>query len=145
CLAQRESVYSGPAKLHRVILSDLPSRRADTQGKQGHPLFLQAKDDIQRGHPCFFQLGSLIRLDVVFSRGSTLLDASRQASVTDRGVSGLRACRRNRESRRARYQTSDASNSASRDATKERLLLERIRLAVSCRPSAVTNRHYNSE
>src|SRR6266508_5708988 len=57
----------------------------------------------------------------------------------DRGVSGLRACRRNRKFRRDRYQTSDASNSASTDAPKERLLREQIRSGASCEDSSTSN------
>src|SRR5581483_3247313 len=48
------------------------------------------------------------------------------------GVFGPRACRRNRKFRRHRSQTCDASNFASRDGTKERLLLVRITSGVSC-------------
>src|SRR6266508_625447 len=63
----------------------------------------------------------------------------------DRGVSGLRACRRNREFRRRRSRTSDASNFASRDATTVPRRRAQVRLTVSCKASAVIDRRYNSE
>src|SRR6266542_755315 len=63
----------------------------------------------------------------------------------DRGVSGLRACRRNREFRRRRSRTSDASNFASRDATTVPLRRAQVKLTVSCKASAVIDRRYNSE
>src|SRR5437016_1445751 len=57
----------------------------------------------------------------------------------DRGVSGLRACRRNREFRRHRSQTSDASNFASTDGTRARLRQGQIKLEVSCEDFSTSN------
>src|SRR6267143_1039318 len=60
----------------------------------------------------------------------------------DRGVSGPRACRRNREFRRHRSQTSDASNFASTDGTRARLRQGQIKLEVSCEDFSTSNAQF---
>src|SRR6266550_5632274 len=132
CLAQTGLGWPKRVRLRREVLSDRPWRRADIRDKQARPLFLRATHDNQRGHPCFCRSGLSMWTDAFLGLCSVLLGAQRSAAAEDQVVCGPLAYSHNRKSRRLLSRPGDLSNFASRDETRARLLLERIRTQVSC-------------
>ena len=70
-------------------------------------------------------------MDAFLAFCSVLLDAQRSTAAKDRVFCGLLAYSHNRKSRRLLSRPGDLSNFASRDETRARLPLERIRTQVS--------------
>jgi hypothetical protein len=132
CLVQTGSARSKRVRLHHEVSSDRPLRRADIRDKQARPLFLRATHDIRCVRPCFCRSGLSMLTDAFLGLCSVLLGAQRSAAAEDRVVCGLLAYSHNRKSRRLLSRPGDLSNFASRDETRARLLLERIRTQVSC-------------
>src|SRR2546429_1263278 len=71
-------------------------------------------------------------MDAFLAFCSVLLGAQQSAAAKDRVVCGLLGYSHNRKSRRLLSRPGDLSNFASRDETRARLPLERIRTRVSC-------------
>ncbi len=132
CLVQTGSGWSKRVRLHHEVSSDRPLRRADIRDKQARRLFLRATHDIRCVRPCFCRSGLSIWTDAFLALCSVLLGAQRPVAAKDRVAFGLLACSHNRKSRRLLSRLGDLSNFASRDETRARLLLERIRTEVSC-------------